>query len=1105
LIALLLISVSVQPAAASHVLRELSQFDKDFAGWTASGGWRLNSTPRVGATSRRHAECGEVETGVLRSDPFEIRGDVVEFLANGWDGRDGGLGLNGYYLRDAETGAILRTARPPLNDAFAKIAWIVSDLRGRRVVFEAVDGDHTLHGAGFAWVGLDRVAEVALDVPGGESRMRPLLLPAGGIWRIIDWDGQHRRVEPYLSSLADGEPATGGVRGPDFQVQTDAIRLVLLGHDGVPGPAKSRNYAALIEAETGRELARVSPPRTDDPTEVVMDTSAARGKTAFLLFVDGLAENGFAWMGVHSIRFGAEAIRFAGPELPPGWHPVTPAGQEFVQAVGVPFSHTGAPARITAEGCEVPIGVPADRIYICGLVNSFDQGCPCWGPANAVDQRLFLGDDIGSMVLRYADGAEDVVPLRLGYTAWWWDPIVGQGAREPFASDPRGKKLLDAALHLAPTGGAQAAAYLLPLRPRPGRALRSIILRDNPAKAGYPYVSAITIESAQATGLPALPYDRPSPEQSAWMERNAIDAASPWPPQAEAALQALRAYLYTGPADFHKGHPLQVPAHYRGPVARFEGNPYADALTNEWYWNIHDMDLKVDSGDGVPGPNWYWPDVPAELRRQSEPGTFHTSTLGAPSWGSYTGFGTFRKGYNAYTEHAWSRDYGRVMQELVELGFLPDSALSAQWAFRWARWFPEHVKLPDGSPAPAHWCRVVNHPEWFTGETAAYGNAENDGQGLMGLWAYKHWLHAPDPSGWARDNFADIARVPEHVIWQMDNPKLSGFDRVLLTNSECSAGVGRGHYADVFCWHMMMGCAEIAESIGRAAEAACWRTYAGRLLDGINAVYLDRTPEGRPIWTLRNVGWPHQMAAMAAIMACADRLGFDLADELPQWAEADRQAYRRAITQQCFPPYSAAPAMGYGQCFLTECALMTDNMADATRCVENLARYAYSPLYASYITPEGCEVDVERGYWHRTGDLGNAVQQGESVKVMRLVLGVDDVRPADTRFMPRLPMRWTGMSVADYPVLTLEGTRRLHRKLEYRLERSAGGYRLRWSADGALHRLSVRLGPFSREPFATATVNGKGLAGEVVRSGDSWWLWVRDLRPTARGELVARR
>ena len=75
-------------------------------------------------------------------------------------------------------------------------------------------------------------------------------------------------------------------------------------------------------------------------------------------------------------------------------------------------------------------------------------------------------------------------------------------------------------------------------------------------------------------------------------------------------------------------------------------------LQNSFYANVKDMLDKVDAD-----------------------GTYHTSTRNALAWAgdprSAGGeFGTFRKDVGVYYAQAWSRDLGRSLQELTELGFV---------------------------------------------------------------------------------------------------------------------------------------------------------------------------------------------------------------------------------------------------------------------------------------------------------------------------------------------------------------------------------------------------------------------------------------------------
>ena len=48
------------------------------------------------------------------------------------------------------------------------------------------------------------------------------------------------------------------------------------------------------------------------------------------------------------------------------------------------------------------------------------------------------------------------------------------------------------------------------------------------------------------------------------------------------------------------------------------------------------------------------------------------------------------------------------------------------------------------------------------------------------------------------------------------------------------------------------------------------------------------------------------------------------------------------------------------------------------------------------------------------GDLGNGVQEGEIVKTLRIVMGVDDTQPDRLQFFPRMPYGWKEMDVEKY-------------------------------------------------------------------------------------------
>ena len=175
---------SMNYAFAMRMDKDLSVFQKGISPWTSTGdAWGIVHTPRVGEPLHPHPESqagGEAAVGMIRSPVFTINGDIITFMANGWDGRYGGKGLNGFFLKRASDNVILRKTAPPDQDAFVKITWLVSDFRGEKVYFEAVDRDNNENGTGpgFAWIGFDHVKMFSLDVPASQSHLHPIRLPS---------------------------------------------------------------------------------------------------------------------------------------------------------------------------------------------------------------------------------------------------------------------------------------------------------------------------------------------------------------------------------------------------------------------------------------------------------------------------------------------------------------------------------------------------------------------------------------------------------------------------------------------------------------------------------------------------------------------------------------------------------------------------------------------------------------------------------------------------------------------------------------------------------------------------------------------------------------
>jgi len=1057
-----------------------------FDGWTTEGtAWGIVQRARIGIMARCHAESlagGEQAVGILRSLPFTITGNTLRFLANGWDGRDGGKGVNGYFLRRADSGEALRSAAPPCSDAFSLMAGPVGDLVGQRVVFEAVDGDR---GDAFAWLGLADVCQVDYPV----TTLRPVRLASATTWAILERDGGGRRVAPYLSSLGGGERGTGVIRSPRFVVQTDVLHFDLCGHDGEGGDQRA-NFAALGDPRTGESLRQTLAPGRDAMTPWQWDTRDLMGREVIFEVHDGVSADGFAWIGVNHIDAGpALRVTFMRGPLPPGWQAQQTAGPCYVVACGVPFLALPADQSVVSTGgsTEVKCGFRARRIFLLGMINTWDHGSPVWGMPGDYSDRLFIGDCIGDLRIEYTDGRCDTVPLRLGHTAWWFADYVGNGSTEPFSSDPTARATLERALDIYPTGAGGGHAYLCAVRPR-DKTVARLLFVDNPKKQGAPAITAVTMDADAVSSLlgPAMGAPAPSQHERHWLAQHTVSADKPETTLTRARLNALRRLLYASSQDLPPHVPLDVPPGFRGPRLRFAGTPTAALMTNIYYHSAQDMDDKVDRD-----------------------GTFHTSTKGAPSWGGYQGIGTWNPHQGAYYDHAWSRDLGRVLQELTELGYESDSEACARWCDRWLLWFPQQfprISVRD-KPAPGHWVRIINHPEWTQtpGMPPGFGNLENDGHGLIMLFQYHAWLHGGRRPADVLSNWPSIREAAEYICWLLDNPDLSrAHDDVLFSDSE-GGNLRASIYCDMPCWLGLKAYAEMALAAGKQDDASRWRQYANRLRQGIGRYYPTRPSTHEDVWDPDKAAvWPFGHSVLAPVLIWPDYYGLDISSMPADWLARSRRTLQRQLAR-CLPDHASAVAMGYGQCFITQAALLLDEMSHASRCIERLAQFTYYPRRKPYIVPEGCEVDPSGRWWHRTGDLGNGVQEGEAIKCARLILGIDDTQPAGTLFVPRLPPGWREAQAEGYPVMTSDGDGVVQRRVAFRFRRDRGRDRLEINADGPLASVRVRLGPYPAATRAvTVAINGRRQRVRTFRSGDSAWAWINGLRGARRFTIVAQ-
>jgi hypothetical protein len=758
------------------------------------------------------------------------------------------------------------------------------------------------------------------------------------------------------------------------------------------------------------------------------------------------------------------------------------AAPRMLYRYGVPFMETTwhAPANGTLQ---VNVGVTTKRIFLLGLIET--QRPAAWSDPLTYAGRYIVGDNLGTIRVHYADGSIVEYPLLLGEGVWWGLPFYQ--AREPFPTDARLRHAFEASLRLYPAAPVDDGNYVGVIAPK-NTPITSIEIQSSPAKHGSVAIAGITIEAVQGTSIPGstpIPAGVLTADFARFIRERPLRAAGDDESESKKHLAELSEAFYSTDAIFKQPIAPEVPKNYSGPHVKFRGTPYASALENAFYANVQDMLDKVDAD-----------------------GTYHTSTHNALSWAgdprSAGGeFGSFRKDVGVYYAQAWSRDLGRSLQELTELGYLSKTAPTGDFVLRASQhWTEDPTQKYKGEPLPPHWSRVIN------GKPDYGAPFENDGHGLISLFIYKLWQRLPDRDAWLHAHWTQVKEAGDWIPWQFDHADITGAkDGVLYTTGESAGGKGYSVYADYVCMDALQALAQMADSIGETESAAKWRERAAKMREAIPRYYVIDDAKYGKVWTLDYAGWPNKSTVLGPEIFLADYNGFAPQDDDPRWRPINEAAYQRLIdTYKPFGFYGWA--MGYGQGFVTQAALLLDRMKDVTPMLEWTAREVWDPQIHSFIVPEGVQVDPSGKYVFRTGDQGNGVQEAEIVKMFRILVGVDDTEPQRLRIMPRMPYGWSEMGASEYPALVERDSKRAIAHVRYDLRRTAGRMSLDISADRPLGVVAVRLGPFEKQPRPEdALVNGKQPANpRIEMSGDSWWIsFNTPVGPLANGAEKANR
>lgn len=727
---------------------------------------------------------------------------------------------------------------------------------------------------------------------------------------------------------------------------------------------------------------------------------------------------------------------------------------------GVPFAK--GTLQLTQGGSSrLAVGAKARQIFLLGMVESPD--IHAWADPNDDSVRCFIGDRMGEIRLTYADGSTQDFPLISGESIWWGKPFYqDQG---PFGTDPTFRKALASSLRLYPPEPVEDGNYIAVIDPKPVTLLNITII-SSPAKKVTPIITGLTLvtgdRSRIAGGIAVSPKPFP-PKFRRFMLNKPLRRVGENKRASKRQLHDLKMALYSSDKTFFKGQVNpETPPGYEGPKVAFRGNIYARVLANAFEFNVQDMRDKFDP-DGV----------------------YHTSTKNALVWGIGGGqMGTYRENAGLYYNGSWSRDMGRTIQEMAELDYITTVDSSVCYAMRMENiWEQKDAPTVNGKHYPPHWGRVTNK----LNSAPPY---ENDGHGLLTMALYDTWRRVSNRDNWLRTWWPDVKAAGDWIIWQFDHPGISGAsDGLLSTTGESAHGKGYTVYADVVCMDALNALARMAGSIGQTQSARLWRSRAEMMHKAITAGYIVDDPKYGPVWTLKHAGWPNKSTVLGPLIFQADYQGFAPEDNDSLWRTVSEATYRRLI--DTYKPLGFYGwAMGYGQGFVTQAALLLDNMQDATKMLDWTAKEIFDPRYGSFIVPEGVQLDPDGRFWYRAGDLGNGVQEAEIVKALRIVIGLDDTHPDRLQFYPRMPFGWHEMKVKDYPVLFERNGKTDTTHVYYRLVRTGGKMELRIVSTRNLGLVTMRLGPFGNKPEGSSVrVNGIVPDRTVVEeSGDSWWI-----------------
>ena len=715
----------------------------------------------------------------------------------------------------------------------------------------------------------------------------------------------------------------------------------------------------------------------------------------------------------------------------------------------------------------IPINAKASTIHLLGMTDyGWDRGLHHWTahsetiPVNNRNDQLYIGEKIGDLVIAYEDGTQDVIPLEIGATAWFFNQFSsGPGIqfKEPFASSPKHAAALEKSLKLKESEEKVIgkilpyAHYFLSVKPQ-NKKIVHVAIRDNPKIIGAPLVSAITLEGVEpADNL--LPLSFSEIDNSDLEPTIKSSTGNIWSND----VADLAKLLYMHDSDLsEKIELIDFPKEMEAAKIKFTGDKksknIADILSSVWTANLIDINGKFDPKTGF----------------------FHESSKNIPNYGGYCGVGTWEH-HGKYYGGAFPRCSDHYVSLALRCIDNNKRATSyVDFCDKYLYYFRDNRDPEKGPPnqglkiemypsnAPPHWSFVVNNP-MVAGVKIINeidGPEETDGHSstMVGRWfAWRHlgsptddWLTKPRTNIYGKSRWDSSEDAAEFICWLLD---YTGRNVVWCEGETTGWGGGGGLYPKNMSQETNMAkikenyknanmfepypsyvaltalrcTAQMADALDKPEEAKKWRKYADRIEAGM-LKELTTNWNGKTVWRRSpNSVYPSFQDSMVQAWFSIYLAGLDPNKLHPEMTEITRNTLERQLDLP--GKYAQPQAMGYGQGWLTKAALILDEMDDAGPLLVNLGKFSYDKNMNfvdkksgkdwrpfMYIVPEGVNY-LPDGSWYKIGDLGNGANQGIALHAIELCAGIDDTNPKDLKIIPRVPAPLTGIKIEDFPVL----------------------------------------------------------------------------------------